>query len=36
MAAIDWPSRFGAGVRRATGRRGRVELFFAFDDPCSA
>jgi 2-hydroxychromene-2-carboxylate isomerase len=23
-------------VRRALGRRGRVELFFAFDDPCSA
>jgi len=36
LAAIDWPSRFGAKVRRTAGREGRVELFFAFDDPCSA
>jgi 2-hydroxychromene-2-carboxylate isomerase len=36
LSQIDWPSRLGALVRRALGRRGRVELFFAFDDPCSA
>lgn len=36
LSRISWPARLGAGLRRATGRRGRVELFFAFDDPCSA
>lgn len=36
LARVSWPSRLGAAVRRALGRRGRVELFFAFDDPCSA
>jgi 2-hydroxychromene-2-carboxylate isomerase len=33
---VDWPARVDAAVRRRLGRRGRVELFFAFDDPCSA
>ena len=33
---IDWPARLAASVRRGLGRQGRVELFFAFDDPCSA
>jgi 2-hydroxychromene-2-carboxylate isomerase len=36
LSQISWPSRLGAASRRALGRRGRVELFFAFDDPCSA
>jgi 2-hydroxychromene-2-carboxylate isomerase len=35
-ARVDAPARAGARVRRALGRRGRVELYFAFDDPCSA
>lgn len=33
---IEAPARASARVRRALGRRGRVELYFAFDDPCSA
>ncbi|MEA2469000.1 MAG: hypothetical protein QOJ57_3126 [Thermoleophilaceae bacterium] len=36
LSQVSWPARLGAAVRRLTGRRGRVELFFAFDDPCSA
>ncbi len=36
LSQISWPSRLGAALRRALGRRGRLELFFAFDDPCSA
>jgi len=36
LSRVTWPARAGAGARRALGRRGRVELFFAFDDPCSA
>jgi 2-hydroxychromene-2-carboxylate isomerase len=36
LSQISWPSRLGAATRRQLGRRGRVELFFAFDDPCSA
>src|SRR5690349_10447023 len=36
LSQITWPARLGARLRRLTGRRGRVELFFAFDDPCSA
>jgi 2-hydroxychromene-2-carboxylate isomerase len=36
LSQVSWPSRLGAAVRRRLGRRGRVELFFAFDDPCSA
>lgn len=36
LSRISWPARTGAEVRRALGREGRVELFFAFDDPCSA
>lgn len=36
LSEIGWPSRLGAAARRRLGRRGRVELFFAFDDPCSA
>src|SRR4051812_45453490 len=36
LSQVDWPASSGARVRRFFGRRGRVELFFAFDDPCSA
>ena len=36
LSQISWPSRLGAAVRRRLGRRGRLELFFAFDDACSA
>lgn len=36
LSQIDWPARLGAALRRRFGRRGRLELFFAFDDPCSA
>jgi hypothetical protein len=36
LSRVDWPARAGARLRRLAGRRGRVELFFAFDDPCSA
>ncbi len=36
LSRVSWPARLGADARRALGRRGRVELFFAFDDPCSA
>lgn len=36
MARIEAPARGAARVRRALRRRGRVELYFAFDDPCSA
>jgi 2-hydroxychromene-2-carboxylate isomerase len=33
---VTLPARLVAGARRRRGERGRVELFFAFDDPCSA
>lgn len=36
LARFDLPARTGANLRRALGRSGRVELFFAFDDPNSA
>src|SRR4051812_20332056 len=36
LSQVDWPARTGARVRRLAGRRGSVELFFAFDDPSSA
>jgi 2-hydroxychromene-2-carboxylate isomerase len=36
LSQVDAPARVGAWVRRGLGRRGRVELFFAFDDPSSA
>jgi 2-hydroxychromene-2-carboxylate isomerase len=36
LSQVGWPSRLGASARRTLGRSGRVELFFAFDDPCSA
>jgi len=36
LSQVDWPARMSARVRRAAGRRERVELFFAFDDASSA
>lgn len=36
LSTIDRPARAAAALRRARGKRGSVELFFAFDDPCSA
>jgi 2-hydroxychromene-2-carboxylate isomerase len=36
QSRVDWPARSAAAARRRLGRGGRVELFFAFDDPCSA
>ena len=36
LSQIDRPARIGAALRRRIHRRGRVELYFAFDDPCSA
>jgi 2-hydroxychromene-2-carboxylate isomerase len=36
LSQISLPSRLGAATRRRLGRRGRLELYFAFDDPCSA
>ena len=36
LSQVSWPARLGAALRRARGRRGRVELYVAFDDPCSA
>lgn len=36
LSRVTWPARLGAAVRRRTGRRGAVELFFAFDDAASA
>jgi 2-hydroxychromene-2-carboxylate isomerase len=36
LSQVGWPSRRAAAARRLAGRQGRVELFFAFDDPCSA
>lgn len=36
LSTVRWPGKAAAALRRATGRRGRVELFVAFDDPNSA
>lgn len=36
LSAIDGPAKAAAALRRAAGGRGRVELYVAFDDPCSA
>ena len=33
---MDGAAQTGSALRRALGRRGRVELYFAFDDPNSA
>ena len=36
VATFTLPFRLAAAARRATGRRGRIELFFAYDEPTSA
>lgn len=36
LSRLDLRGRASAGARRRLGRRGRVELFFAFDDAASA
>lgn len=36
LSRVDAPARLGAATRRRLGRRGRIELFFAFDDASSA
>jgi 2-hydroxychromene-2-carboxylate isomerase len=36
LSQVTWPARLAAAIERARGRRGAVELYFAFDDPCSA
>lgn len=36
LSRVTWPARLGAALRRRAGRRGAVELFFAFDDAASA
>lgn len=36
QSRMDGAARVGAQARRRHGRRGRVELFLAFDDACSA
>ncbi len=36
LSRVDWPARAAAGARRQLHRGGRVELYFAFDDPSSA
>jgi hypothetical protein len=36
LSRVSWPARTGAAARRRLDRGGRVELYFAFDDPCSA
>ena len=36
LSAVDRPARVAAALRRATGGRARVDLYMAFDDPCSA
>ena len=36
VSRISAPARLAAARRRRRGLPGRVELFFAFDDPCSA
>lgn len=35
-ARVKLPARLAASARRTAGGRGRLELFFALDDPCRA
>lgn len=35
-STVTAPARTAAAARRATGRSGRLELYFGFDDPASA
>jgi 2-hydroxychromene-2-carboxylate isomerase len=36
LSRVTGPARLAAAARRRSGRSGEVELYFAFDDPCSA
>ena len=36
VSMFTLPFRLAAGARRAAGRRGRLELFYAYDEPTSA
>lgn len=36
VGRVRAPAKLAAGARRRLHRRGRVELYIAFDDPCSA
>ncbi len=36
LARVDGPARISAALRRSRGGLGVLELYFAFDDPCSA
>ncbi len=36
LSRVTGPARLAAAAQRRTGRSGEVELYFAFDDPCSA
>ncbi|HWU67992.1 MAG TPA: hypothetical protein VN046_03875 [Stenotrophobium sp.] len=36
LSRLQWPRRLRSALRHALGRRVRIELFFAFDDPYSA
>ena len=36
LSRVTWPARTSAAARRRLHRSGRVELYFAFDDPSSA
>jgi hypothetical protein len=36
LSRVTWPARTSAAARRSLQRSARVELYFAFDDPCSA
>ncbi len=36
LSRVEAPAKLSAQLRRALGRRARVELFFAFDDPYAA
>lgn len=36
LSRVTGPARLAAAVRRRSGRSGELELYFAFDDPCSA
>jgi 2-hydroxychromene-2-carboxylate isomerase len=36
VSTFTLPARLAAAARRAAGRRGRIELFFAYDEPTSA
>jgi len=36
LSRVTGPARLAAAAQRRAGRRGELEFYFAFDDPCSA